>query len=286
MLATGVSVTAAATIALAPLPTEPLPSTRTAPVVLTGAWQDLQANVTADLANLQALLVSSASTPILNQLASNFTTYGQWLAGQDGGSPAKVITTIGDHIVAAASTVASLALLVPLSFVGPFIAPGVMLIQLIADTAKYPSTPQTVLQAIVDAPAVFLNTALNCCSTPLFQLAFGLLNPGPLGYLLQLRSAIAAALHITPPPAPLPSASATQATEDLVEPAAAGQSSPARALGQTRRAQSDISAQRTARTAKRLHAARKADASAGETTSSPPRAHAARAAKSGNPGTR
>ena len=90
MLATGVWVTAAATIALAPLPTSaPLPSTHTAPVVLTGAWQDLQANVTEDLANLSTLLAASASTPILNQLASNFTTYGKWLAGPGRGQPRK-----------------------------------------------------------------------------------------------------------------------------------------------------------------------------------------------------
>jgi hypothetical protein len=276
MLATGVSVTAAATIALAPLPAaDPLPSTHTASVALTGAWQDLDANVTEDLANLRALLAASAATPILSQLASNFTTYGQWLAGQDGGSPAEVVKTIGEHIVAVGSTLTGLALLVPLSFVGPFIAPGVMLIQLVADTAKYPSTPQTVLQAFTDAPAVFLNTALNCCSTPLFQLAFGLLNPGPLGYLLQLRSAIAAALQITMPSSPLTSASATPVTDD-----------PAPALRQTRRAQSDISAQRTARPAKRPHTTRKADASAGETTASPRKAQSARAAKAGNPGTR
>ncbi|WP_319429439.1 hypothetical protein [Mycobacterium sp. RTGN5] len=285
MLATGVSVTAAAAIVLAPLPTDPPTSTHTASVALTGAWQDLQANVTEDLANLNALLAGSAGTPILSQIASNFTTYGRWMAGQDGGSPAKVVTTIGDHIVTVGTTLATLAILAPLSFVGPFIAPGVMLIQLVADTAKYPSTPQTVLQAVIDAPAVLLNTAFNCCSTPLFQLAFGLLNPGPLGYLLGLRSAIAMALQITTPSPPLPSAKATRVTDDPVEPAAAAQSSPAPALGQSRKAQSDTTAQRTARTAKRPHAPRKADASAGQ-TSSPGKGQAARAARSGNPGTR
>jgi hypothetical protein len=286
MLATGVSVTAAATIALAPLPTTaPLPSTHTAPVVLTGAWQGLQANVAEDLANLSTLIAASASTPILTQLASNFTIYGQWLAGQDGGSPEKVAETIAQHIVAVGATLSSFLFLVPLSFVGPFIAPGVMIVQLIADTAKYPSTPQTVLQAFIDAPAVYLNTTFNCCSTPLFNLAFGLLNPGPLGYLLQVRSAIAAALRITTPSPPEPSASATQATEDAVSPAVA-QSSPPAALGQTRRAQSNVSAQRTAHSAKRPNVERKADASARDTLSSPGKGQSARAARPGNPGTR
>ena len=287
MLATGVSVTAAAAIALAPLPTTaPLPSTQTAPVVLTGAWQDLQANVTEDLANLSALIVASASTPILTQLASNFTVYGQWLAGQDGGSPEKVVKTIGDHIVAVGTTVASLALLAPLSFVGPFIAPGVMIVQLIADTAKYPSTPQTVLQAFIDAPAVYLNTTFNCCSTPLFQLAFGLLNPGPLGYLLQVRSAIAAALQIATPSPPEPSASATQATEHAVSPAVT-QSSLAPAVGQSLRApRSDTGARKTAGSAKRPGAVRKAAADSRATPSSSGKGQSARSVKPGNPGTR
>jgi hypothetical protein len=285
MLATGVSVTAAATIALTPLPAaDPLPSTHTAPVVLTGAWQVLQANVTEDLANLSALFAASAGTPILDQLASNFTTYGQWLAGQDGGSPAKVVKTIGDHIVAVGTTLASMALLVPLSFVGPFIAPGVMILQLVADTAKYPSTPQTVLQAFIDAPANYLNITFNCCSTPLFQLAFGLLNPGPLGYLLQLRSAIAAALQITPPAPPEPPASANRSIEDTAEQVAAAPASPAAAVGQTRRAQPNISTQRTtAHGAKRPSAERQAPTS--RATSSSGKGQSARAAKPGNPGT-
>jgi hypothetical protein len=287
MLATGVSVTAAATIALAPLPTTaPLPATHTAPVVLTGAWQDLQANVAEDLANLSTLIAASASTPILTQLASNFTTYGQWLAGQDGGSPEKVVKTIGEHIVAVGATLSSYLFLVPLSFVGSFIAPGVMIVQLVADTAKYPSTPQTVLQAFIDAPANYLNTTLNCCSTPLFQLAFGLLNPGPLGYLLQVRSAIAAALRITTAAPPEPSASATQATEDTDSPAVA-QSSLAPAVGQSLRApQSDISARKTASSAKRPGAVRKAAADSRDTPSSPGKGQSARVAKRGNPGTR
>lgn len=286
MLATGVSVTAAATIALAPLPTTaPLPSTHTAPVVLTGAWQDLQANVTEDLANLSTLIAASASTPILTQLASNFTTYGQWLAGQDGGSPEKVVKAIGERIVAVGATLSSYLFLVPLSFVGSFIAPGVMIVQLIADTAKYPSTPQTVLQAFIDAPAVYLNTTFNCCSTPLFSLAFGLLNPGPLGYLLQVRSVIAEALRITTPAPPEPSASATQAT-DLVSPAVA-QLSLAPAVGQSLRSpQSDISARKTARSAKRPGAVRKAAADSRDMPSSPGKGQSARAAKPGNPGTR
>jgi hypothetical protein len=287
MLAAGAAAATATAIAFAPPPpADSLPIRSAESVVLTGAWQDLEANVTEDLANLTALLASSAATPILSQLASNFTTYGQWLAGQDGGSPAKVVKTIGEHIVAVGTTLASLALLVPLSFVGPFIAPGVMILQLIADTAKYPSTPQTVLQAFIDAPANYLNITLNCCSTPLFKLAFGLLNPGPLGYLLQVRSAIAAALKIETPSPSEPSASETQTTDDSVSSPVA-LSSTAPAVGQTRRApQSDTSAQKTARSAKRPAAVRKAAADSRETTSSPGKGQSARAAKPGNPGTR
>lgn len=286
MLATGVSVTAAATIALAPLPTSaPLPSTHTAPVVLTGAWQDLQANVTEDLVNLSTLLAASASTPILNQLASNFTTYGKWLAGQDGGSPEKVVQTIGEHLAAVAATLGSYAFLVPLSFVGAFIAPGVMILQLIADTGKYPSTPQTVLQAFIDAPAVYLNTTFNCCSTPLFNLAFGLLNPGPLGYLLGVRGAIAAALRITTPPPPEPATGASQVPEDTVSPAVA-QRSLAPAVGQSlRSSQSDSNARKASRSTKRPNAAHKA-ADSRETPSPTGKGQSARTVKPGNQGTR
>lgn len=282
VIALGVSVTAAATIALAPLPTAPVPATRTAPVVLTGAWQELEANVKDDLANLTALIAASASTPILNQLASNFTTYGKWLAGEDGGSPAKVVKTIGEHIVAVGTTLSSFVILGPLSFVGPFIAPGVMIIQLVADTAKYPSTPQTVLQAFIDAPANYLNVTLNCCSTPLFSLAFGLLNPGPLGYLLQVRSAIAAALQIVAPLPPEPAARALPAAGEPVGPAVE-QPSPASAVGQSRRVPSAAVVPKAARSAKRPDAAPKS-AAASARKAAP--GGTGQSARPGNPGTR
>ncbi|WP_431234100.1 hypothetical protein ACQ856_05530 [Mycolicibacterium psychrotolerans] len=89
MLATGVSMTAAATIALAPLPTDPVPATQAAPVALTGAWQTLQTNVQADVANLVSLIVNYPPAPILTQVAKNFTTYSHWLVGQDGGTPSR-----------------------------------------------------------------------------------------------------------------------------------------------------------------------------------------------------
>lgn len=284
VLATGAAAATATAIAFAPPPpAASLPVHVAAPVALAGAWQDLGANVSEDLANLSALIVANASTPILTQLASNFTTYGQWLAGQDGGSPAKVVKTIGEHLANVGATLSSYLFLVPLSFVGSFIAPGVMIVQLIADTAKYPSTPQTVVQAFIDAPAVFLNTALNCCSTQLFNLSFGLLNPGPLGYLLQVRSAIAAALKIATPSSPEPSASVTKPTAESVEPAS---SSPAPAVGLTRRAPSDTGAQKTARGATRPSAARKVADDARETASPTGTGQSARGVRPASPGTR
>ena len=282
VLATGVSVTAAATIALAPLPADPLPSTHAAPVVLTGAWQELQANVQADLANLTSLIVNYPPAPILTQVAKNLTTYSHWLVGQDGGTPLMIVQTMADHASTVAGVVVTMGLMVPLSFIGSFIAPGVMIAQLIADTAKYPSTPQTVLQAFIDAPAVFLNTSLNCCSTALFQLAFGLLNPGPLGYLLSIGPAIAKALEITPPPTTTASASATKQTDEPAGPAAA---SPkvAPGVGQSRRSVSITAAQKpvAARGAKRPSATRKT-ADARQATSS----GTGQSARPANPGTR
>ena len=269
VLASGVSLTAAATIALAPLPTGPLPSTRAVPVALTGAWQELQTNLQQDVAGLTSLIVNYPPAPILTQVAQNVTTYSRWLAGQDGGSPLTVAQTIGDHIQAVAGVIVTLGLMVPLSFVGPFIAPGVMIAQLIADTAKYPSTPETVLQAFIDAPANYLNTTFNCCSTPLFQLAFGLLNPGPIGYLLSVGPLIAKALQITPPPEPEPGPPA----------AAARPSMPNPGVAQSRRVQATIAAPKAvaSRTAKRPNADRKAiDSSAARKVKSDGKGQSAR----------
>ncbi|WP_142391448.1 hypothetical protein [Mycobacterium sp. ENV421] len=248
MLATGVSLTAAATIALAPLPTDPQPATRAVPVALTGAWQTLQANVQVDIASLASMVVNYQPAPILTQVAKNFTTYSHWLVGQDGGTPLKIVQTMSDHAAAAAGVVATVAVMAPLSLIGPFIAPGVMIVQLIADTAKYPSTPETVLQAFIDAPAVYLNTTLNCCSTPLFQLAFGLLNPGPLGYLLSIGPSIAKALQITPPaesPQPVAATAPKQSAPSAASAAASPSEATNPAVGQSRRSASVPGAQQS-----------------------------------------
>ncbi|WP_445167448.1 hypothetical protein ACTXG7_27215 [Mycolicibacterium sp. Dal123E01] len=275
MLATGVSLTTAATIALAPLPTAPPPPTHTTPVVLANAWDRLQANVQEDLANLQTAIDDSSAMPILSQVAQNFTTYGRWLQFQDGGNPLKVVQTMGEHVVSVAVTMVSYGMLVPLSFIGPFIAPGLMIAQLIADTSAYPSTPQTVLQALIDAPANYLDITLNCCSTSLFKLAFGLLNPGPLGYLLALGPAIATALQVPTPSWLLPDFT-PRAAADPMTPTAAKKAVPAAGVAQSRRSEPDATlenadgAEKTAaaRSAKRPAAARKGpDSSAQKATS-------------------
>lgn len=257
MLAAGVCVTAAATIAVAPLPADPPPSTHSATVALAGAWQDLAASTTADLANLADLVTHYPPAPILSQVAENLGIYARWLQGQDGGTPALVAQTIAQHIGAVGVTLVNFAILTPLSFVGAFIAPGAMIAQLIADTAAYPSTPETVLQAFVDAPANYLDITFNCCSTPLFKLAFGLLNPGPLGYLLQVAPAIAAALKIS---TQAPAGAQQPAAASAGPPAATEQAAPAPAVAQSRRAQSVAVGQKTVvpRSAKRPAAVRKA----------------------------
>ena len=266
MLATGVSLTAAASIALAPLPIQPLPnqpvpSTHTAPVVLTSAWDTLQARVQEDLANLQGWVTDYPATPILSQLAQNFTTYGRWMQFQDGGNPLKVVQTMGEHVISVGVTMFSYGLLVPLSFVGPLIAPAVTVVQLIADTAQIPSTPQTVLQAFIDAPAHYLDVTLNCCSSPLFTLAFGLLNPGPLGYLLALRPGIATALQIPTPSWLLPDFS-PRAAVDPVTPAATKQAAPPAGVAKSNRepvldSAGSVDKTVASRTAKRPIASRK-----------------------------
>ncbi|MBB3601442.1 hypothetical protein FHT40_001075 [Mycolicibacterium sp. BK556] len=276
MLAAGVSTTVAATIALAPLPTESLPATQTVPVALTGAWQDLQTNLQQDLGNLASLIVNYPPAPILTQIAKNFTTYSRWLVGEDGGDPLKIVQTMSDHAAAVAGVMVTFGLLMPLSFVGPFIAPGIMLVQLVADTSRYPSTPQTVLQAFIDAPAVYLNTTFNCCSTPLVQLAFGLLNPGPLGYFLSLGPAIATALQITTPES---EAAAGAATASAVSAAQARSG-----VAQSRRSQPATAAPKAvaSRSAKRPRATHK-NADARQTTPSSGKGQSARPA---SPGTR
>ncbi|MCX2933172.1 hypothetical protein ORI20_23150 [Mycobacterium sp. CVI_P3] len=288
MLATGTSLTVAAAIALAPPPAAPAGSTvtRAEPVALTGAWQELSDNLNEDLANLSAAITNYPPLPILSQLSSNLTTYAYWMTGSHGGSPTLVAQTISQHAVAVATTVATFAILAPLSFIGPFIAPGVMVVQLIADTASYPSTPETVLQAFIDAPAVYLNTTFNCCSTPLFNAAFGLLNPGPLGYLLAFAPAIATAMQIDTPSAP--AVSAAPAADGPAPQAAAKQSAPARTVAHSRRSQLVATPQKTLapRAAARPGTARKAaDASARETTPADGTGHSARDAKPASRGT-
>lgn len=275
MLATGVSMTAAATIALAPLPADPLPSTRSAAVALTGAWQDFDANTAANLAGLFSLITNYPPAPILSQVAENVSIYARWLQGQDGGTPALVAQTIAQHVQAVGVTMVSFAIATPLSFIGPFIAPGVMIARLIAETAAYPSTPATVLQAFLDAPANYLDITLNCCSTPLFELAFGLLNPGPLGYLLQFAPAIAAALKI---PTPAPAGAQQPAVASAAPPAAAQRAVPAPAVAESRRAQSVATAQKTVvpSSEKRPAAVRKAAAASAEKATSGGKGQSAR----------
>jgi hypothetical protein len=184
---------------------------------------------------------------------------------------------MGDHAAAALGVIGTLAVLAPLTLIGPFIAPGVMIVQLIADTAKYPSTPQTVLQAFIDAPAVFLDTAFNCCSTPLFQLAFGLLNPGPLGLLLSIGPSIAKALQITPPaesPQPAAASAPKQSALSVASPSKAANP----AVGQSRRSQPVTGAQQTVtpRGGKRPSASRTSGDSSARTAASDGKGQSAR----------
>lgn len=209
VLAIGVSLTVAAGILSAPTTAtmatkapqtaDPAPVLHSASVALTGAWQDLGDHTEANLANLSQLITHYPTLPILTQLASNQATYARWLAGQDGGSPELVARTVAQHLVTVGVALGTFSLLMPLSLVGAFISPAVTALYLVQATGRYPSTPQTWLQAFLDAPAVYLDTTLNCCTTPLFKAAFGLLNPGPAGLLLSLPMSIATALSIPPP---------------------------------------------------------------------------------------
>ncbi len=287
VLATSVSLTTAAAIALAPLPhPDGAASVRSAPVALAGAWEDLAEHTEANLASLSHLIASYPPAPILTQLAQNQATYARWLAGQDGGSPALVVRTMTEHLAAVGNAVLTFSLLMPLSLVGTFISPAVAAVYLVQSTGKYPSTPQTWLQAFLDTPAFYLDTTLNCCTTPLFRAAFGLLNPGPVGLLLSLPTSIATALAITPPASVAVSADQPQVSEDApVPPAAALRAPSGLGVAQTRRPRPDTTAQKTTvpRTAKRAAAVRDV------TDADSPKAgqgRSARGVRPGNPGTR
>ncbi|MGY4707967.1 hypothetical protein ACXDF8_00075 [Mycolicibacterium sp. CBM1] len=299
MVATGVSLTIAAGIVLAPSSAEASPSFRTAPVVLTGAWQDLADHTEANLADLAYLISHYPPAPILTQIAENQVTYARWLAGQDGGSPALVVRTMADHLLAVGTVVANIAVFMPLSLVGAFVSPAAAAIFLVQATAKYPSTPQTWLQALIDAPAVYLDTTFNCCSTPLFNAAFGLLNPGPIGLLLSLPISIAQALTITPATSSATSSPAGQAVGQTAGTNEAGSSPAAPAtqrvesgsavasgVGQSRRPHLDTTARQVAatRSAKRSAAAQ----AAGHDQQAPAqgKGRSARGVRPGNPGTR
>ncbi|AQT82061.1 hypothetical protein B1R94_26630 [Mycolicibacterium litorale] len=287
VLATGVSLSlSVGIVAAAPL-ADPLPAARSAPVALAGAWQDLADHTHANLAKLSDLVTHYPPLPILSQLASNQATYARWLAGQDGGNPAMVAQTVVDHVVAVAAAAVRFSILMPLSLAGAFVSPAVTAAYLVQATGKYPSTPQTWLQAFLDAPAVYLDTTLNCCSTPLFDAAFGLLSPGPVGLVLSLPISIAEALSIAPPPT-VPQ-SAARGSEPASTPAAGPATQPNRSSArvQSRRPQS-AAALAPARGTKRTATVSKAVASNAQQTAprSKARSATARAVRPGSQGTR
>ncbi|TGD89689.1 hypothetical protein BayCH28_03545 [Mycolicibacterium sp. CH28] len=291
MLATSLSFTTALAIAFGPPPHgETLPSVRSAPVALAGAWQDLAAHTEANLASLTDLITHYPPVPILTQLAKNQATYARWLVGQDGGNPALVVRTVGEHLAAVGAAVATFSVLMPLSLVGAFISPAIAAAYLVQATGTYPSTPQTWLQALIDAPAVYLDTTLNCCSTLLFNAAFGLLNPGPISLLLSLPISIAAALSITPP-APVPaSVPASTGQAQASDPAAVAPPSVRRAqsgsgVAQSRRPRPDTDTMVGSRGAKPSAAVRTSTAADAPKATAGGQGRSARGVRPGSPGT-
>lgn len=170
-------------------------------VQLTDAWSDLFADTATSVGNLVALGLGLDSNyplpsptfplaPVASQLVLNQLIY---VAKLFNGQAGEIPVWIGAHL----TEVGKLAQL----FVSA--VPGVVLQQLqipfyaAAQTLQYIANSGNPLYALFQAPAVFLNLALNN--------QFGLLGfTGPVGISLIFRNLLATALYTTPPAIVLP----------------------------------------------------------------------------------
>ncbi|WP_431233394.1 hypothetical protein ACQ856_01170 [Mycolicibacterium psychrotolerans] len=204
------TLTTAGALALAPITVAPpemhalnlSPATVTTQAVqLTDAWSDLAANTVTSVVQLGGLFIGTDATyplpsptiplaPVATQLVLNQLIY---VAQLFTGDFAKIPAEIGAHLSGLGSVASILFTALPTVFVQQIQTQFFALQQAIESVAV--STNK--LAALVEAPAVFLNIALNSEA--------GLLGRyGPIGIPLIIRNLLAEAIYTPPPTIVLP----------------------------------------------------------------------------------
>jgi hypothetical protein len=219
-------------------------------VQLTDAWSDLLTNTVVNVVQLGGLFLGVSSTfplpnptiplaPVATQLVLNPLIYAVQLFTGQG---AQIPTEIATHL----SNVANLVQLIVSDVPGiivqqiqtPFLAAKLALDSI--------TTTTNLLLGLLEAPAVFLDTALNS--------QFGLIGvDGPIAVPIILRNLLATALYTTPPTVTLPFKKAAAAAPTV----AAATATPASPSGTASSARSKPKASSSAASNKRTAASAK-----------------------------
>ncbi|EHB58411.1 hypothetical protein MycrhDRAFT_0847 [Mycolicibacterium rhodesiae JS60] len=254
------ALTTAGALALAPISIAPsdLHAASTSPlrvstqaVQLTDAWTDLFADTGASVVQLAAMFLGADGNyplptptiplaPIATQLVLNQFIYAaQLLSGQGGQIPGEIATHLTAVGNVAGQVVASLPPVISQQLATQFGALAITYDSIVASS--------NLLIGLLEAPAVFLNLALNS--------TFGLLGEvGPIGFALTVRNALAEAIYTAPPTIVLPFKKAASTPKSVaattVKPKVASPSGTAGSARAKPKASSSASSDRKATSAK------------------------------------
>ncbi|EHB58409.1 hypothetical protein MycrhDRAFT_0845 [Mycolicibacterium rhodesiae JS60] len=235
---TAAALTTAGALALAPITVTPemhalelSPATvSTQAVQLTDAWSDLLTNTVANVVQLGALFIGLNSTfplpnpvfiaPVATQLVLNPLIYAADLVtGHGADIPAEILSHINNVVTLGQAIVSDVIPAIGKQIQTPFLA-----LQLAIDSV---ATATNKLVALLEAPAVFLDAALNS--------QFGLIGVnGPIAVPIIIRNLLASAIAATPPTIVLPFKKASGAAAKTVAPKAAAVSAPSGTAGSAR----------------------------------------------------
>ncbi|WP_179475091.1 hypothetical protein [Mycolicibacterium vinylchloridicum] len=231
---TTVGALALAPVAIAPadLPTPGIAATRisTEAVQLTDAWSDLLTNTVENTIQLAGLFIGLSSgaplpnpifiAPVATQVVLNQLIYAvQLFTGQGAEIPVEINT----HLDKIGNLIQGLSNDLPGVVVDQFQTPFLAL-QLALDSITTSGNP---LLALLEAPAVFLDAALNS--------QYGLLGPtGPIAVPILVRNFLAQAISTPPPTITLPLKKAGGAAAKTVPPKASPVTAPSGTAGSAR----------------------------------------------------
>jgi len=201
------TLTTAGALALAPITVAPhAPSVSpmrisTDAVQLTDAWSDLAGDTVVSVVTLGAMFLGADSSyplpsptipfaPVITQLVLNQLIYAaQLFTGNGGQIPGEIATHVDAALTLAGEAIGAVPALLGEWLKLPFSAAQVAI--------EYVTTATNPLLALFQAPAVFLNLALNN--------QYGLFGQvGPIGFPIIIRNILAKALYTPPPTITLP----------------------------------------------------------------------------------